>query len=96
MNGPLLTAYALSDSTDLMFAMLVGFGFGFVLERAGFGRADRLTAIFYGRDFRVMRVMFTAVVTTMLGLHGLDLAAGSPAASPAGAPKKRLSGGCGG
>lgn len=78
MNGPLLTAYALSDSTDLLFAVLVGFGFGFVLERAGFGSADRLTAIFYGRDFRVMRVMFTAVVTTMLGLYGLDLAGVMP------------------
>ena len=78
MSGPLLTAYGLSDSTDLVFALLVGFGFGFVLERAGFGRADRLTAIFYGRDFRVMRVMFTAVVTAMLGLYGLDLAGVMP------------------
>ncbi len=27
--------------------MLLGFGFGFFLERAGFGSARKLTAVFY-------------------------------------------------
>jgi hypothetical protein len=54
-------------------AVLVGIGFGFVLERAGFGRADNLASIFYGRDFRVMRVMFTAIVTAMIGVYLLDV-----------------------
>jgi hypothetical protein len=54
-------------------AVAIGVGFGFTLERGGFGRADRLVAIFYGRDFRVMRVMFSAIVTAMVGLYALDL-----------------------
>jgi hypothetical protein len=57
----------------MVVAIIVGAGFGFVLERAGFGRADVLASIFYGRDFRVMRVMFTAIVTAMVGLYVLDL-----------------------
>jgi len=62
-------------------AVAVGLGFGFVLERAGFGRADNLTSIFYGRDFRVMRVMFTAIVTAMLGLYLFDLTGVLPLSS---------------
>lgn len=52
----------------LVFAVLVGIAFGFVLERAGFGRADKLAAQFYFRDLTVFKVMFTAIVTAMLGL----------------------------
>lgn len=50
------------------FAILSGFGFGFVLERAGFGSSRKLAAQFYLRDMRVLKVMFSAIVTAMLGL----------------------------
>jgi hypothetical protein len=50
------------------FAILSGFGFGFVLERAGFGSSKKLAAQFYLRDMTVLKVMFTAIVTAMLGL----------------------------
>lgn len=53
--------------------MVCGIGFGFALERGGFGRSNNLAAIFYGRDFRVMRVMFSAIVTAMIGLYLLDV-----------------------
>jgi hypothetical protein len=49
-------------------AILSGFGFGFVLERAGFGSSRTLAAQFYLRDMRVLKVMFSAIVTAMLGL----------------------------
>jgi rhodanese-related sulfurtransferase len=52
----------------LIVAVFIGIAFGFVLERAGFGRADKLAAQFYLRDMRVFKVMFTAIVTAMLGL----------------------------
>jgi uncharacterized membrane protein YedE/YeeE len=52
----------------LQIAGLTGFLFGFVLERAGFGNVRKLTAIFYLRDFSVLKVMFTAIVVCMLGL----------------------------
>jgi len=44
----------------------IGFCFGFVLERAGFGNAKNLAAQFYLHDMRVLKVMFTAIVTAML------------------------------
>jgi hypothetical protein len=81
MEGPVTQALHLSFSTEMVIAVLVGLGFGFTLERAGFGRSDNLAAIFYGRDFRVMRVMFTAIVTAMIGLYFLDLAGILPLAS---------------
>lgn len=62
---------ALSESArqpGLVVAVLIGVAFGFVLERAGFGRADKLAAQFYFRDLTVFKVMFTAIVTAMLGL----------------------------
>lgn len=52
----------------MVVAVAIGFGFGFVLERAGFGRATKLAAQFYGRDMTVFKVMFGAIVTAMLGL----------------------------
>lgn len=73
MEGPVSVVLNFSRPVEMMLAAVIGFGFGFVLERAGFGRADNLAAIFYGRDFRVMRVMFTAIVTSMIGLYFLDL-----------------------
>jgi len=48
-------------------AVVIGAAFGFVLERAGFGRAQILVAQFYGTNMRVYRTMFTAVVTAGLG-----------------------------
>ncbi len=52
----------------LVVGLLVGFGFGFVLERAGFGRAPKLAAQFYLYDMTVFKVMFGAIVTAMLGV----------------------------
>lgn len=52
-------------------AGLLGFGFGFVLERAGFGNAKTLAGQWYGYNFAVLRVMFTAIVVAMVGLFGL-------------------------
>ncbi|MBU0513127.1 MAG: YeeE/YedE family protein [Proteobacteria bacterium] len=49
-------------------ALLIGFLFGVVLERAGFGNPRRVTDVFYLRDMAVLKVMFTAVVVAMLGL----------------------------
>lgn len=49
-------------------AVFFGFGFGFVLERAGFGNARTLAAQFYLSDMRVLKVMFSAIVTAAIGL----------------------------
>jgi hypothetical protein len=49
-------------------ATVLGVGFGFALERAGFGRASTLVAQFYFDDMRVLKVMFSGIVTTTIGL----------------------------
>jgi hypothetical protein len=48
-------------------AVVLGVGFGFVLERAGFGSSKKLVGQFFGTDMTVLKVMFTAIVTAMLG-----------------------------
>jgi len=46
--------------------LAIGFGFGFALERAGFGNSRKLAAQFYLHDMTVLKVMFTAIVVAML------------------------------
>jgi hypothetical protein len=74
MNAPFYKFGAFGDEVSLVVAFLIGIGFGFVLERAGFGSAKKLTDQFYFTDVRVFRVMFTAIVTAMLGLFYLGWA----------------------
>ena len=52
--------------SGMLVALLIGFCFGFVLEQAGFGNARNLAAQFYLHDMRVLKVMFTGIVTAML------------------------------
>ncbi len=54
-------------AVGLAVAVAVGVAFGFVLERAGFGRAQKLVGQFYGRDMTVLKVMFTGIVSAMVG-----------------------------
>jgi uncharacterized protein len=65
---PLSTYNEFSLGAELAIALVLGLGFGFALERAGFGSARKLTAVFYLYDMAVVKVMFTAVVTTLVGL----------------------------
>lgn len=51
-----------------LLALLVGVGFGFALERAGFSSSRRLSGVFYFTDMAVVKVMFTALITAVLGL----------------------------
>ena len=54
--------------SGLAIATAIGLAFGFVLERSGFGRASILAAQFYFTNMRVLKVMFTSIVTTLLGM----------------------------
>jgi hypothetical protein len=69
---PLVSHIEFSVGTDLALAVLLGLGFGYCLERAGFGSARKLTAVFYLFDMSVVKVMFTAIVTAMVGLFVLS------------------------
>jgi hypothetical protein len=68
MMAPLFKVGAFGDETSLVLAFLIGIGFGFFLERAGFGSARKLVSQFYLNDLAVFKVMFTAIITAMLGV----------------------------
>jgi uncharacterized protein len=72
MMAPFYKFGLFGDETSLIVAFVIGLGFGFFLERAGFGNARLLAAQFYFRDLRVLKVMFTAIVTAMVGLYFLS------------------------
>ncbi len=71
MINTLYSLDALGTPTALFLALLVGAGFGFALERAGFSSSRRLAGVFYFTDMAVLKVMFTAVIVAMLGLSYL-------------------------
>jgi len=50
--------------------LVIGFGFGFVLESSGFNHSPSLAAQFYFKDLRVFKVFFTAIVVGMLMIFG--------------------------
>ncbi len=46
--------------------LLLGIGFGWILESSGFGDSRQLAAQFYFKNMRVLKVMFTAILTAMV------------------------------
>ncbi len=72
MMAPFFKFGAFGDETSLVVAFILGIGFGFFLERAGFGSARKLVSQFYLNDLTVLKVMFTAIVTAMLGVTYLS------------------------
>jgi uncharacterized membrane protein YedE/YeeE len=68
MSAPFFKYGLFGDEASLLIAFGIGIGFGFFLERAGFGSARKLVAQFYLTDLAVFKVMFTAIVTAMLGV----------------------------
>ncbi len=69
--GPLIPEI-LSPEFNFVVALIIGIAFGFVLEQAGFSSSKKLAGVFYGYDFTVLRVFFTAGVTAMLGIQILS------------------------
>jgi uncharacterized protein len=72
MNAPFYQFGLFGNDTALLFAVVIGIGFGFFLEQAGFGSSVKLAQQFYLRDLTVFKVMFTAIATAMLGLFWLS------------------------
>jgi uncharacterized membrane protein YedE/YeeE len=68
MNAPFYKYGLFGDEMSLIVAFAIGIGFGFFLERAGFGSARKLVAQFYLTDMAVFKVMFSAIVTALLGV----------------------------
>lgn len=66
--GPLVPYGIISGEFNFIIAIILGVAFGFILEQAGFGSSRKLAGVFYGYDFVVLRVFFTAAITAMTGL----------------------------
>jgi uncharacterized protein len=69
---PLTETGWLDPSGALVAAVAIGFGFGWCLERGGLGSAPKLAGQFYLTDLTVFKVMFSALVTAMIGAYWLD------------------------
>jgi thiosulfate/3-mercaptopyruvate sulfurtransferase len=67
MINTLFSQGMLSSAVAMAAAIIIGFFFGMCLEKAGFGCSKRLSGIFYFRDMTVLKVMFSAVITTAIG-----------------------------
>ena len=74
MINTLYNLDALGTPRAFLLALLIGIGFGFALDRAGFSSSRRLAGVFFFFDMAVVKVMFTAVLTAMLGLSYLSTA----------------------
>ena len=61
-------------SNGMISGLVCGLLFGFILENAGFGSPQKLTAQFKLTDWSVFKVMFTAIVVAALGLWLLRVA----------------------
>lgn len=66
--GPLVPFEIVGSELNYVLAVVLGFFFGFILEQAGFSSSRKLAGVFYGYDFVVLKVFFTAAITAMVGL----------------------------
>jgi len=66
--GPLTELGILNHEGGILMAFIIGIAFGFILEQAGFSSTRKLAGVFYGYDFVVIKVFFTAAITGATGL----------------------------
>ncbi len=52
--------------------LLIGFGFGWCLQKAGMSRYDRIVNVFRFRDAAVLQFLLTALVTAAIGIRLLQ------------------------
>jgi len=66
--GPLIPQEIITGQWDFVIALLIGAAFGFILEASGFSSSRNIAGVFYGYNFVVLRVFFTAMIVAMVGL----------------------------
>ncbi|HVF40612.1 MAG TPA: YeeE/YedE thiosulfate transporter family protein [Gemmatimonadaceae bacterium] len=71
MSAPFFESGLLGEGGALFIGLFIGIGFGWFLERSGMGSAPKLAGQFYLTDLTVFKVMFSAIVTAMLGVFWL-------------------------
>lgn len=70
--GPLIPNGIIPIEWDSIIAILIGVVFGFVLEASGFSSSRKLAGVFYGYDFAVLKVFFTAALVAVIGIYYMD------------------------
>jgi uncharacterized protein len=70
--GPISSLISMPEWLDLLIALLIGIGFGFSLEQAGFSSSRKLAGMFYGYDTTVIKVFFTAAIVALVGSQFLS------------------------
>ena len=65
--APLSSLYVFPEWLNMLTALLIGMGFGFALEQAGFSSSRKLAGMFYGYDATVLKVFFTAAIVALIG-----------------------------
>ncbi|MFA5297038.1 MAG: YeeE/YedE thiosulfate transporter family protein [Lutibacter sp.] len=70
--GPLIPNGEIPIEWDSIIAILIGIAFGYVLEASGFSSSRKLAGVFYGYDFAVLKVFFTAAVVALIGVYYMD------------------------
>jgi hypothetical protein len=65
--GPLSSILSIPEWLDMLIALIIGIGFGFSLEQAGFSSSRKLVGMFYGYDTTVIKVFFTAAIVALTG-----------------------------
>lgn len=72
LAAPLQLNNEIPEGVLLLFALLTGIVFGMFLEKAGFGNARKLVQQFYFSDMAMFKVLFSAIVTAMIGIYWLS------------------------
>ena len=72
MSAPFYVHGFFGKGISLLIALGIGILFGFFLERGGLGNASKLAGQFYFYDMTVFKMMFSAIITAMLGLFWLS------------------------
>ncbi|ULC58486.1 YeeE/YedE family protein [Flaviramulus sp. BrNp1-15] len=70
--GPLIPNGFIPFEWSSIIAIVIGIFFGFILEASGFSSSRKLAGVFYGYDFAVLKVFFTAAITSLIGLFYMD------------------------
>ncbi|TNF40300.1 MAG: sulfurtransferase, partial [Bacteroidetes bacterium] len=65
--GPLSIMSEFPEWVNLLIGFIIGIGFGFALEQAGFSSSRKLAGMFYGYDTTVLKVFFTAAIVALVG-----------------------------
>ncbi len=57
---------------EMIFSLVIGFGFGFALQKAGLGKYHKIVNVFRFTDLAVLKFMMTTLAVSMVGVFALN------------------------